>query len=134
MDEVEENVEKEGRENMGVDDKVEMDMASKAPSELSEEEEGKDEVEVKVGRQGRLASQQSIWRVLKVLIVDDVESNRKLLGMLLAAEGIMCFFAKDGAEALEMVRANVNLYDLIFMDNMMPIMTGIEALFAISLP
>jgi signal transduction histidine kinase/CheY-like chemotaxis protein len=61
----------------------------------------------------------------KVLIVDDVESN------LYVAKGLMAFYelsidtAISGFEVIEKIK-NGNVYDIIFMDHMMPIMDGIE--------
>jgi signal transduction histidine kinase/CheY-like chemotaxis protein len=62
----------------------------------------------------------------KVLIVDDVESN------IYVAKGIMAFYelsidtAVSGFDAIEKIK-NGNVYDIIFMDHMMPAMDGIEA-------
>lgn len=62
-----------------------------------------------------------------VMVVDDVASNRKLLTMLmkrfkhLSIESAAC-----GAEALKMFDAQPHGYDLIFMDNIMPDMSGLE--------
>jgi signal transduction histidine kinase/CheY-like chemotaxis protein/HPt (histidine-containing phosphotransfer) domain-containing protein len=61
----------------------------------------------------------------KVLIVDDVESN------LYVAKGLMTFYelsidtAVSGFEVIEKIKDG-NIYDVIFMDHMMPIMDGIE--------
>mmetsp|Transcript_26566 Transcript_26566/g.44412 ORF Transcript_26566/g.44412 Transcript_26566/m.44412 type:complete len:1010 (+) Transcript_26566:77-3106(+) len=68
---------------------------------------------------------------IKTLVVDDVLMNRKLLGMLLSNLGVKCAdFAEDGKVALEKVQAlgqnATETYDIIFMDNTMPVMTGIE--------
>jgi len=63
----------------------------------------------------------------QVLIVDDVLSNRKLLQMLLMKSDIIADVADNGLEALEMVRAEVDKYHVIFMDDSMPHMSGVEA-------
>jgi signal transduction histidine kinase/CheY-like chemotaxis protein/HPt (histidine-containing phosphotransfer) domain-containing protein len=61
----------------------------------------------------------------RILIVDDISTNLKV------AEGLMSPFkmrietCKSGAEAVEMVKKPV--YDIVFMDHMMPEMDGIEA-------
>lgn len=60
-------------------------------------------------------------------VVDDVPSNRKMLGMFLKREGQTCDFACDGVEAVALILANQNKYDFVFMDNMMPNMNGIQA-------
>lgn len=45
--------------------------------------------------------------------------------------GCTCDTACHGQEAVDMVRANPSLYDIIFMDLRMPIMDGIDATIAI---
>lgn len=63
---------------------------------------------------------------LNVLIVDDVLSNRKMLMMLLKKKGIESKMAEDGVEAINILLKKENNFDLVFMDNMMPNMCGIE--------
>lgn len=61
----------------------------------------------------------------KILIVDDVVDNVKLLSLCLFDEGYDICTASNGAEALEAVdRENP---DTILLDVMMPVMDGIEA-------
>lgn len=59
-----------------------------------------------------------------ILIVDDHESARDLLGDMLAAEGYSIHLASDGMEALNLARAT--LPDLILLDVMMPGHDGFE--------
>ena len=61
----------------------------------------------------------------KVLVVDDNSSNLLIAKNLLEPYELLVDIAYSGAEALEMARENV--YDLIFMDHMMPEMDGVEA-------
>jgi len=61
----------------------------------------------------------------KVLVVDDVESNIYVAKGLLLPYGINVDTASSGYEALELIRKG-NVYDIIFMDHMMPDMDGIE--------
>eukprot|EP01041_Mallomonas_annulata_P006971 gene6971-14164_t len=61
------------------------------------------------------------------LVVDDVESNRKMLMMLLRKNGIEARTAKSGQEALDLIRMNMDGYKLVFMDNLMPVMNGVDA-------
>ena len=62
----------------------------------------------------------------RVLVVDDVDIN------LLVVEGILAWYeisvetAQSGLEAIEKIEAG-EVYDIIFMDHMMPDMDGIEA-------
>ena len=58
----------------------------------------------------------------KILIVDDEEKNRKVLGVMLAHHGYDFDTAASGAEALVKVAAYAP--DLIFLDIMMPEMDG----------
>lgn len=62
---------------------------------------------------------------LRVLVVDDVEINRKLLKGQLESIGCHCFYAANGQEAIELVQSQ--RIDLILMDVHMPVMDGIQA-------
>jgi len=61
-----------------------------------------------------------------LLIVDDIEANRDLLGARLKVEGYDSASAENGREALEMVGAHP--FDLVLLDVMMPEMDGFETL------
>ncbi|WP_280155511.1 ATP-binding protein [Piscinibacter sp. XHJ-5] len=61
----------------------------------------------------------------RVLVVDDVAGNRKMLIDLLSPLGFDLHVAADGQEALRQAeRLNP---DLVLMDNVMPVMDGLEA-------
>ncbi|WP_188108603.1 PAS domain S-box protein [Sulfurimonas lithotrophica] len=60
-----------------------------------------------------------------VLIVEDNKTNQLLLGMILEESNITYEVANDGIEALNMFKDKH--YDIIFMDENMPNMNGIEA-------
>jgi signal transduction histidine kinase/DNA-binding response OmpR family regulator len=60
-----------------------------------------------------------------VLIVDDVETNLYVAKGLMAPYGLNIDLATSGFEAIEKVK-NGNVYDIIFMDHMMPKLDGIE--------
>jgi len=62
----------------------------------------------------------------KVLIVDDVESNLFVARGLMLPYGLTIDIVASGFEAIEKVKDG-NVYDVIFMDHMMPKMDGIEA-------
>jgi len=62
----------------------------------------------------------------KVLIVDDVESNLYVARGLMAPYGLAIDIANSGFEAIEKIKAG-EVYDIIFMDHMMPQMDGLEA-------
>ena len=59
-----------------------------------------------------------------LLIVDDNEANREILGRLLEARGYDIVMASDGEEALACARSK--LPDLVLLDVMMPKMDGFE--------
>jgi adenylate cyclase len=59
-----------------------------------------------------------------ILIADDNEANREILGRLLEARGYELVMASDGEEALTCARSK--LPDLILLDVMMPKMDGFE--------
>jgi len=61
-----------------------------------------------------------------VLIVDDVETNIYVARGLLAPYGLQIDSVDSGFAAIEKVRDG-NVYDVIFMDHMMPKMDGVEA-------
>ena len=60
----------------------------------------------------------------KVLVVDDLPQNVKLLADLLGAKGYAVCTASSGAEAL--VKVDVDRPDLVLLDVMMPEMSGYE--------
>ena len=61
----------------------------------------------------------------RALLVDDNITNMAVAKGILAEYNITIDTAVDGAQAVEMVKQN--RYDIVFMDNMMPVMDGIEA-------
>ena len=62
----------------------------------------------------------------KVLIVDDVETNIYVAKGLLAPYGLKVDSAESGFEAINIIKEG-GMYDIVFMDHMMPKMDGIEA-------
>jgi len=62
---------------------------------------------------------------ITLLIVDDVEINRTVLSESLWREGLDCYLAENGQEALDIVRDHP--IDLVLMDKQMPIMNGFDA-------
>jgi signal transduction histidine kinase/DNA-binding NarL/FixJ family response regulator/HPt (histidine-containing phosphotransfer) domain-containing protein len=61
-----------------------------------------------------------------VLVVDDVESNLYVAKGLMQPYGLKIETAASGFEAIEKIKIG-NVYDILFMDHMMPGMDGIEA-------
>jgi signal transduction histidine kinase/ActR/RegA family two-component response regulator len=62
----------------------------------------------------------------RVLVVDDVDINLEVAKGMLEPYGLTVDTVMGGVEAIELVRAGEPSYDLIFMDQMMPGMDGIE--------
>jgi adenylate cyclase len=62
----------------------------------------------------------------EVLVVDDIEANRDLLGRRLKRQGYTVSVAEDGVQALELLRAHP--FDLVLLDIMMPKMNGYQVL------
>jgi len=60
----------------------------------------------------------------KILIVDDIDTNRMALRQFLKPHGFQIFEARDGVEALAQVAAHPP--DLILLDVMMPRLNGLE--------
>jgi signal transduction histidine kinase/DNA-binding response OmpR family regulator/HPt (histidine-containing phosphotransfer) domain-containing protein len=94
---------------------------------------GKDTVEslrqYKLGNAIQLKKNQVIQEYMpygRVLIVDDVETNLYVAKGLMAPYGLKIDLAESGFEALDKVKEGA-IYDVIFMDHMMPKMDGIEA-------
>jgi len=61
----------------------------------------------------------------KVLVVDDVESNLFVAKGLLKPYGLQIETVNSGYDAIEKIQ-NDKIYDIIFMDHMMPKMDGIK--------
>ena len=61
-----------------------------------------------------------------LLVVDDNEGNRDMLGRRLERLGYQVAYAEHGLQALEMLRSRP--YDLVLLDIMMPVMDGFQAL------
>ena len=82
------------------------------------------------------ASAPAIARRLRALVVDDVKSNRKLMGLLVSKLGFSCTFAENGEEAVRAwTEANAKRsgggaeppFDAVLMDSVMPVLNGVEA-------
>jgi len=87
-----------------------------------------------VGVNELLASQTAVAQVnnvqgrlpaARILVVDDGESNRKLINLVLTRAGASVQTARHGKEAVEKVEQGT--FDLILMDMQMPVMDGYTA-------
>ena len=62
---------------------------------------------------------------MRIIIVDDIFTNRLLIAEIVKSMGHMILEAKNGREALDMLQ-NEGKFDLVLMDIEMPVMNGIE--------
>lgn len=65
-------------------------------------------------------------KILRVLVTDDIASNRTIVGAFLAHLDCVPLFASDGIEAVDIFRREFP--DVVLMDLMMPRMDGFEAI------
>ena len=72
-----------------------------------------------------MVSELSVKR--KILIVEDDPINRKILEMILK-DSYESIFARDGVEAIEMIRDQSDSLSLVLLDLMMPDMNGFEVM------
>ena len=70
---------------------------------------------------------EQIKRRRQVLVVEDQELNRDILGMILE-DDYDVLYAENGAEALDMIRASLETLSIVLLDLMMPVMDGFEVL------
>jgi len=62
-----------------------------------------------------------------LLLAEDIDINREILLSLLGDTGLIIDCAVNGVEAVEMIEAAPDKYDMVFMDLQMPKMDGFEA-------
>ena len=63
----------------------------------------------------------------RMLLAEDIEINREIILALLEDTGFTIDCAENGQDALNMIAADPNAYDIVFMDVQMPKMDGHEA-------
>ena len=56
-----------------------------------------------------------------------MEVNRKMLVMLIKKKKLVCQMAEDGQQAIDIIMQDMEAHKLIFMDNLMPNLDGVEA-------
>lgn len=103
------------------------------PSQLLHLQVGKQSPEIPFGgdadnSESGVGGGEGIAEALRILVVDDALTNRKLLMRLLKNRGHECDEAKDGQEAVDKVteslQSEASCYDTILMDYEMPVMDG----------
>lgn len=68
----------------------------------------------------------------RILIADDEELMRLLVGRAIAMDGHEIVTAEDGAEALEILTEQGGAFDLLLTDIKMPVMDGIALALAVA--
>ena len=63
----------------------------------------------------------------RVLVVEDLDTNRIVIKTMLKRLGIQCDDVTNGKEAVDLLQAETVSYDLVLMDMQMPVMDGIKA-------
>lgn len=63
---------------------------------------------------------------VKILVCEDYEQNREVMGGMLLEFGIQPEFASNGMECVNILNSG-KMFDMIFMDLQMPLMDGYEA-------
>ncbi|MFO1445155.1 CHASE3 domain-containing protein [Bacillus sp. Bva_UNVM-123] len=98
-------------------------------SELNEEIDHieKDAEEISVERINAKSSEAQLFKGKKVLLVEDDGRNIFALVTALEQKGIKVQVAENGKQAIEILQDHAD-FDLIFMDIMMPVMGGYEAM------
>jgi CheY-like chemotaxis protein len=76
---------------------------------------------------GETIEEGNIFSGKTLLLAEDVDINRKILISLLEGTGLVIDCAENGREAVDMIAAEPDKYDLVFMDMQMPEMDGLEA-------
>jgi signal transduction histidine kinase/ActR/RegA family two-component response regulator len=74
----------------------------------------------------KMESENIIFKNQKVLVVDDIQSNRLLLNEILSIYGLVVLEAANGKEAINTIKSQNP--DIILMDLRMPVMDGYEAI------
>jgi signal transduction histidine kinase len=67
------------------------------------------------------------FKHLKLLIAEDIEINREIIGTLLEFTGVSIDFAENGGVAYQLFSEDPSAYGMIFMDIHMPEVNGYEA-------
>jgi signal transduction histidine kinase/response regulator of citrate/malate metabolism len=91
-------------------------------------------IDLSIGEPGNVAdSEEEIEQIIlksgqkfRALCVDDIADNRDVLGGLLCSCNIDVIYANDGQQALDLIKEQH--FDIVFMDLLMPIMRGDDAI------
>lgn len=104
-----------------------LDEVAVSVTDLVEEEEGTIEETETVEMVKGEASDDQLFNGKKVLLVEDDGRNVFALVTALEAKGVKVRVAENGKQAIEILQEQAD-FDLVFMDIMMPVMGGYEAM------
>ena len=63
----------------------------------------------------------------RILVVEDLDTNRIVIKTMLKRMGIQCDDVTNGKEAVDLLQSETVRYDLVLMDMQMPVMDGLKA-------
>jgi DNA-binding NtrC family response regulator len=66
--------------------------------------------------------------MVRILVIDDDRHMRTACSRVLSKEGYLVFCAETGAEGLKEISASAEKYDVVLLDQLMPGMSGMDAL------
>ena len=75
----------------------------------------------------RHMAEEYLCKGTRILVVEDSEANRDLMKAFFHGLGCAGDYARNGQEAVDILKENIEKYDLCFMDVQMPVMGGLEA-------
>lgn len=67
------------------------------------------------------------WSSKRILIAEDIEINREIMGSILEETGVQIIYAEDGERAVDYFTKSPEPFDLILMDVQMPKVDGLDA-------
>ena len=79
-----------------------------------------------LARESRGTDELTSLHGMRVLVVDDNETNRELATSILASHGATAITANDGHAAVKMLKSDASLCDIVLMDLQMPGMDGMQ--------
>ena len=74
-----------------------------------------------------LTNQNNTSNNKNILVVEDDEINSRLINEILTQNKFNVTLAKNGQEAVKIVKSNTNKFSLVIMDIKMPVMNGYDA-------
>ena len=89
------------------------------------------ELKMEISKEAKVSVKEGVFAGKRVLVAEDLETNRMVIEAMLDETGVEIDFACNGLEAVDKYKSAPNVYDMILMDIRMPEMDGYEATNAI---